>query len=413
MADLAAATKPDRAKSGFDKLIHASIARMTGGVSPLALNQAYTDWAWHLRVSPDKQMELLRDAAAAWLCFLFYCLRAGQVADCPLCVEPLPQDKRFDGAAWKRWPFNLFSQGFLLTEHWWHRATTGVAGVSKHHEDVVEFVARQLLDSISPKNFAFTNPEVIAETIKQRGMNFIRGAVNFWQDWQGLVTRQKPAGTEAFQIGRDVAVTKGKVVYRNRLIELIQYAPATAHVHPEPILIVPAWIMKYYILDLSPGNSLVRYLTENCYTVFMISWKNPASEDGGLGMEDYRQLGVMAALDAVSSIIPERAIHAAGYCLGGTLLTIAAAAMGRDGDTRLKSMTLFAAQTNFTEAGELTLFIDEAQVHFFADTTRLPYRMHSEYLRRFFLSNDLAECRCKVFGRAVSLRDIRCAHFRG
>jgi polyhydroxyalkanoate synthase subunit PhaC len=171
--------------------------------------------------------------------------------------------------------------------------------------------------------------------------------------------------------------------------------------------------MKYYILDLSPGNSLVRYLTENGYTVFMISWKNPASEDGGLGMEDYRQLGVMAALDAVSSIIPERAIHAAGYCLGGTLLTIAAAAMGRDGDTRLKSMTLFAAQTNFTEAGELTLFIDEAQVHFFADTTRLPYRMHSEYLRRFFLSNDLAECRCKVFGRAVSLRDIRCAHFRG
>lgn len=458
MADLAVATKPARTNSGFDKLFHASIGRMTGGVSPLALNQAYTDWAWHLGVSPDKQTELLRGAAASWQCFLCYCLRAGQDADCPLCIEPLPQDKRFIGAAWKRWPFNIFSQGFLLAEHWWHEATTGIAGVSTHHEDVVEFVARQLLDSISPKNFIFTNPEVIAQTIKQGGLNFIRGAINFWQDWHRLIRRDKPAGAEAFQIGLDVAVTKGKVVFRNRLIELIQYAPATAHVHAEPILIVPAWIMKYYILDLSPRNSLVRYLTEQGYTVFMISWKNPGSEDGGLGLEDYCQLGVMAALDAVSSIVLENAIHAAGYCLGGTLLTIAAAAMGRDGDTRLKSMTLFAAQTDFTEAGELTLFIDEAQVHFLedmmsvnnyldgkqmsaafqllrsndlfwslavheylmgerapmidlmawnADTTRMPYRMHSEYLRSLFLGNDLAECRYKVYGKAVSLRDVR------
>ena len=230
----------------------------------------------------------------------------------------------------------------------------------------------------------------------------------------------------------------------------------------EPVLIVPAWIMKYYILDLSPQNSLVRYLVEQGYTVFMISWKNPASEDGGLGIEDYRQLGVMAALDAVSAIVPESGIHAAGYCLGGTLLAVAAAAMARDGDRRLKSITLLAAQTDFTEAGELTLFhrrgtgpvpgrhdgrkklsrrkanvrcvsilrsndlVWSAAVHEYlmgkrqpmidlmawnADTTRMPYRMHSEYLRRFFLTNDLAEGRYEAGGKAVSLRDIHAPVF--
>jgi len=449
----------DRRAFSLDRPLHAAIARWTGGISPLALAQAHTDWSQHLLFSPDKQIELVEKAARKWSRYLEFCPRAccGD-PNCEICIDPLPQDKRFVGEAWQRWPFNGIYQGFLLTQQWWHNATNDVPGVSKHHEDVVSFAARQALDVISPANFPLTNPEVLDATIEQGGMNLVRGAMNFWEDWHRTTGGEKPAGATAYKVGRDLAVTPGKVILRNRLMELIQYAPATERVYPEPILIVPAWIMKYYILDLSPENSLVKYLVEKGHTVFMISWKNPSGEDRDLGMEDYRRLGVMAALDALRAIVPKQPVHAVGYCLGGTLLAIAAAAMARDGDERLKSVTLLAAQTDFTEAGELMLFIDEAQVSFLedmmvgpgyldakkmagafqllrsndliwskmvrnylmgerrgmndlmawnADTTRMPYRMHSQYLRQLFLNNDLAEERYRVDGRPISLRDIR------
>jgi polyhydroxyalkanoate synthase len=374
------------------------------------------------------------------------------------CIEPLPQDRRFENDAWQRWPYNLLHQSFLLGQQWLHVATTGVRGVTRQHENVVEFAGRQVMDIFSPSNYIATNPEVLERTIAEGGANLVRGLQNMAEDWDRAVSGKPPAGSEAFQVGRNLAVTPGKVVYRNRLIELIQYAPTTDKVRPEPVLIVPAWIMKYYILDLSPQDSLVRYLTGQGYTVFMVSWKNPDPDDRDLGMEDYRTLGVMSALDAVGTIAASRKIHGVGYCLGGTLLAIAAAAMARDGDDRLKTTTFLAAQTDFTEAGELMLFINESQVSFLedmmweqgfldtkqmagafqllrsndliwsrmihdylmgerapmndlmawnADATRMPYKMHSEYLRRLFLDNDLAEGRFRVGDKPIALSDIR------
>lgn len=471
--------RPDRnylqqPAASIDRLVDATIARMTGGLSPAALAVACWDWAAHLGLSPSKQTQLLEKAAQQWARFA----RQSLLERSPLeryvikpCIDPLPQDKRFAGGLWKQWPYSLVYQSFLLQQQWWHNAVTGVPGVTKQHENVLEFASRQALDMLSPSNFLATNPLAQRQAMETRGASLMRGLQNFVDDYQRAIHGKPPMGTEAFQVGRDVAITPGKVVYRNHLIELIQYTPTTDKVRPEPILIVPAWIMKYYILDLSPAKSLVRYLTERGFTVFMISWKNPCAtacwehlddNDRNLGMEDYRQLGIMSALDVIETIIPNQKVHSVGYCLGGTLLSIAAAALARDADERLKTVTLLAAQQDFTEAGELTLFINESQVSFLenlmwaqgyldanqmlgafqllrskdliwsrivhdylmgertpmtdlmawnADATRMPYRMHSEYLRGLFLDNDLAEGRFKVDGEVIALSDIRAPIF--
>ena len=443
--------------SNLDRLFQAQQARFTGGISPASLGLAYLDWLMHLSNTPGKQADLIEQAWRNGIQYASYAARSADPQAQP-CVEPRPQDQRFTNAQWHDFPFNLLSQSFLLMEQWWQSATTGIPGVSHHHEDVVSFLARQWLDMLAPSNFIQTNPEVLEATIAQGGANLVRGMSDFQEDVQRTLTNQKPVGTEQFVVGKTVGVTPGKVVYRNRLIELLQYSPTTETVYAEPILIVPAWIMKYYILDLSQGNSLVKYLVDHGHTVFMISWKNPGSEDRDLGLEDYRTLGIMDALKAISAIAPSHKIHTVGYCLGGTLLSIATAAMARDHDERISSMTLFAAQTDYTEAGELLLFIDESQVTYLenvmweqgyldatqmaaafqmlhsndliwsrviheyllgqreplsdlmawnADTTRLPYRMHSEYLHNLFLHNDLFEGRYRVDDRPIALTDIR------
>jgi polyhydroxyalkanoate synthase len=446
-----------------DRATHATIARFTAGLSPIALTEAYLDWAAHLAFSPGKRFQLLEKAMKKSLRLAAYAARRawGQNQWAP-CIEPLPQDRRFSDAVWQRWPWDYLYQAFLLQQQWWHNAVTGVRGVTRQHENTLAFATRQFLDAFSPSNTLFTNPEVLARTQKQAGANLLRGAQHFIEDWERTVASRKPVGVEHYRVGHDVAATPGKVVFRNRLIELIQYAPATREVRPEPILIVPAWIMKYYILDLSPANSLVRFLVERGHTVFMISWKNPGPEDRDLAFDDYRSLGVMTALDAIGAITPNQRFHCVGYCIGGTLLAATAAAMGRDGDDRAKTLTLFAAQTDFTEAGELMLFINESQLAFLEDTmweqgfldtrqmagafqilrsndllwsrmvreylmgergemtdlmawnadaTRMPYRMHTQYLRQLFFNNDLAEGRWHAGGKPVALSDIRAPLF--
>ncbi|MBI5129459.1 MAG: alpha/beta fold hydrolase [Rhodopseudomonas palustris] len=441
-----------------DRSLHATLAPLTGGLSPTALSLAYADWLSHLFWAPARRLDLAREAlrrASQWT-------EASVQATPPWSlIAPQPQDRRFAAPEWQQPPFNLMAQSFLLAEEWWHDATTGVRGVSQQNEKIVEFSVRQMLDVFAPSNCALTNPEVIRRTLASEGGNVASGLRNWWEDLLQLMSHDT-ALKQDFEVGRDVAVTPGKVVYSNELIELIQYLPTTGEVRPEPILIVPAWIMKYYILDLSPHNSLVKYLTEHGFTVFVISWRNPTAKDRDIALEDYRRLGVMAAIDTIGAIVPHQPIHTVGYCLGGTLLSIAAAAMSRDGDGRLKSITLLAAQTDFTEAGELTLFINESQVAFLedimwkrgvldatqmagafqmlrsndlvwsrmvrdylmgersepndlmawnADATRMPYRMHSEYLRKLFLDNDLAEGRYVVDGKAIALSDIHTPMF--
>ncbi len=438
----------------LDTLVHAAEGRITRGLSPTALGLAWLDWATHLANAPFRRLALTADA-------LHQLRRFAEVAatGTPAVIPP-PGDLRFADPGWRQPPFLLAEQAFLLGQQWWAAAASGAEGTTRANDRIVGFMARQWLDMLSPSNLPWLNPEVIARTAETGGRNLLAGADHALRDLHRALAGHPDAG--AFRVGTDIAATPGQVVFRNRLIELIQYRPTTATVHPEPVLIVPAWIMKYYILDLSPQNSLIRWLVGQGYTVFAISWHNPTAADRDLTMEEYRRLGVMAAIDAALGITGDARLHATGYCLGGTLLAIAAAAMARDGDDRLASLTLFAAQTDFTEAGELALFITEDQLDFLDDLmaaqgtldsgqmagafqmlrandliwsravrsyllgevehpsdlmawnddgTRMPASMHSAYLHRLFLANDLAEGRFLAGGAPVSLADIRVPWF--
>ncbi len=447
----------------IDRSVHYAMSRMTMGLSPAAVLEAYFDWMVHLAGSPGKQSQLVHKAMRKWLRLAHYTAAVTGNPDCPAgCIEPLPQDKRFRGEAWKQWPYNVISQSFLLQQQWWHNATVGVRGVTPEHERQVEFATRQILDMLSPSNFLLTNPEVMQKTLSDSGMNLVRGFWNFVEDVERSNSGKPPIGLEEFKVGENLAVTPGEVIYRNDLIELIQYEPRVKRVEAEPVFIVPAWIMKYYILDLRPENSLVKYLLDQGFTVFIVSWKNPGSKDRNLSFEDYRKLGVGAALDVVRTIVPDQKVHSVGYCLGGTLLMAEAATLARDKRDILATVTLFAAQVDFKEAGELTLFVNEGQVSFLedmmweqgyldarqmsgafqllrsndliwsrmvhdylmggrrpqfdlmawnADSTRMPYQMHSDYLRRLFLDNDLSEGRFRTDDKIVALTDIRAPIF--
>jgi polyhydroxyalkanoate synthase len=442
----------------LDHMLHAAVAKFTGGISPASLVLAGFDWWEHLVFSPSKQQILAQSLLEKTAQISAYAIQAASGNFASPIVAPSPADRRFTSDGWQKWPFNVMEQGFLLSQAWWNEATTGVRGVSPHHQNVISFIARQLLDVVSPSNFPLTNPDILATTQAQGGANFWHGMLNWLDDTERSNSDKPPIGSESFVVGENIACTAGKVVFRNHLMELIQYKPTTAEVYAEPILITPAWIMKYYILDLSPHNSLVKNLIDKGHSVFMISWLNPDACERNVGLEEYLHAGLGEAIKVVKAITHAPQIHAMGYCLGGTLLSMMAASMARDGDNALKTLSFLASQVDFEEAGELLLFVDDSQLAFLedvmwqqgyldkhqmagsfqmlrtndliwsrmitdymqgkrqsindlmawnADATRMPYRMHSEYLRELFLQNNLAEGRFMVSGAPVALQDIR------
>ncbi len=440
----------------------AALAQVTGGLSPAPFGGAWLDWWTRLAQTPARQAELAQSAFEKSLQLWGFATQAANGKPQVPVAQGQGNGQRFKADSWGRWPFNVLAQSYLNTEAWWEQAAADVPGLAPEKADLTRFAIRQALEAASPQNFLLTNPELLDQTAEECGENLQRGLEYWLEDVRRTIDPDNRGDTGSYKVGEQVAVSPGKVVFRNSLIELVQYSPTTASVHAEPVLIVPAWIMKYYILDLSPANSLVRYLVEQGHTVFMISWKNPDATDRELTMDDYVALGVKDALDVVSAVCAGSRVHSVGYCIGGTLLSITAAVLAKAGDTRIASMTLLAAQTDFSEPGELSLFINPDQLAMLeakmsqagildsrsmsgafallrsrdliwnpaistylqgqraqandlmswnADGTRMAHRMHTDYLYQLYLRNDLASGRYQSGGEIVDLAAINVPMF--
>jgi polyhydroxyalkanoate synthase subunit PhaC len=461
LPDTTSEDKARDAASLFDSRWHAAAAPLTSGLSPIALSLAFADWALHLATQPAQAQRLALKAQQDALL-----VTAQALGDNP--AEGLT-DPRFRDPAWHAWPYSAAASAWQAAQGWWADATH-LRGMSPHHREMTAFFARQWLDMLSPTNSGLANPEVLARTLQRQGGNLVDGlahAADHWRQRHQLPPLQRPE--HPYLPGVDLAITPGKVVHRNHLVELIQYLPQTPTVQAEPVFIVPSWIMKYYILDLQAHNSMVNWLVGQGHTVFILSWRNPDESDALLGLDDYLALGIFDSLAAIRRLIPDTAVHAAGYCLGGTLLSLAVAALSRPGQVAradqlpaLQSVTLLASETDFSEPGEMGVLIDESQVTMLedmmaergfltgpqmagsfaylhsqdmvwaqrlrefwlgephqpndlmawnADLTRMPAVMHSEYLRRCYLKNQIAQGRFPVEGKAVSLSDIELPMF--
>jgi polyhydroxyalkanoate synthase len=435
----------------------ATLAQWTGGLSPHHFGGAWLNVLGRLAVAPGRQAELAQSAFRKSLALAQFAGAATLGGETPPDIDGTAYASRFSDKSWARFPFNVMAQTFLTASGWAREAVRNVPGADAAAQNIVDFTVRETLEFFAPDNYLVTNPQLIEKTIEENGRNLLRGMKHLAEDVVRTLRQQGPAGAEQYVVGEHVAATRGKVILRTPLMELIQYEPTTETVFAEPLLIVPAWIMKYYILDLSPKNSMVKYLTDLGHTVFMISWKNPTAEDRDVTMDDYLTHGLLAALDAVNAVVPKRKVHAVGYCIGGTLLAIGSAALAAKDDDRLASVTMFAAQADFSEPGELSIFISPAQLAMLeaimwkegvlesrqmggafamlrtydllwaptvgtylrgeraglndlmawnADGTRMAYRMHTDYLHQLYLGNDLAEGRYQALGETVHLSDI-------
>ena len=381
--------------------------------------------------------------------------------EAPSVVEPAPGDRRFRADAWKQNEiFDFIKQSYLLTANAMQDMVGKLHGLDETERQRVGFYTRQFADAFAPTNFPLTNPEVLKATLASNGENLVKGLDNLLADIERghgeLSIRQSADG---FTIGENVATAPGKVVFRNAVMELLQYAPATDEVYQRPLLIFPPWINKFYIIDLRPENSFVRWLVGQGYTVFLVSWVNPGAEMADAGFEEYMKGGIFAALDAVEQATGVRDPNCVGYCIGGTLLAATLAYMAAKKDDRVHSATFWAAQTDFSEAGELSVFVDEAQLdalktrmeseggvlpgskmagafnmlrandliwsfvinnymlgkqpmpfdllYWNSDTTRMPEKLHLSYLRNCYKENALALGKMTLDGVKLDLSKIK------
>jgi polyhydroxyalkanoate synthase len=285
----------------------------------------------------------------------------GKSQDTEPVIAPEKGDKRFSAPDWQLNPFfDALKQSYLLAATTLLRSAAEVEGLDEKQQRKLVFYLRQFLDAISPTNFVFTNPEVIHEIVRTGGQNLVVGMEHLLRDIKA--GQLKMTDTDAFAPGRNLALTPGQVIYRNKLIELIQYQPSTDKVYSIPLLFIPPWINKYYILDMQPKNSFVKFLVDSGFTVFMISWKNPDASMEDTGFEDYLTLGPLTALNVIKDITGSPKVNVVGYCIGGTLLAMVLSYLAARGDETINSATFFVSLLDFTEVGDTSVFIDEPQI---------------------------------------------------
>ncbi len=334
-------------------------------LDPLNIGGAFLEMTAKLLANPAQlvtaQMGYWHDVLTLWT----HTTRRMMGVDTDPVIESDPKDKRFADPAWKQNEvFDFIKQSYLLSARYINDVVTHVDGLPPKTAQKIDFYSRQFVNALSPSNFLLTNPEVLRKTAESGGDNLIRGLNNLLADLENGRgnLRIKMTDTDAFKVGENIAISKGSVIYQNELIQLIQYAPSTEKVFARPLVIFPPWINKFYILDLRPKNSLVRYLVAQGHTVFMVSWVNPDAGLAEKNFDDYMVEGIFAALDAIEKITKTAEINAIGYCIGGTLLAASIAYMKEKGDERIKTATFLVTLTDFTDAGELGIFIDEEQL---------------------------------------------------
>jgi poly[(R)-3-hydroxyalkanoate] polymerase subunit PhaC len=336
-----------------------------GMADPLNIGGAFFEMTARLMADPAR---LVQAQISLWQDYLTLWQRTAERffgGETQPVVEPPPGDRRFKDVAWtENTLFDFIKQSYLLTARWMQNTVRDVEGLDEKTARKVDFYTRQFVDAIAPSNFVLTNPEVLKTTLESGGENLLKGLTNLLDDLERGKGRLaiKMTDMAAFRVGENIAVTPGKVVYQNDLMQLIQYDPTTPEVKRRPLLIMPPWINKFYILDLRPRNSFIKYAVDQGHTVFVVSWVNPDEHLARKTFDDYMLEGPLAALDAMEQATGEREANVIGYCLGGTLLAATLAYMKAKGDDRFKSATYFVAMVDFKETGEISVFIDEEQL---------------------------------------------------